>query len=42
MDEMSLQNAVLVELVAAAAASLDEQTTMLKATAERFQLHHHE
>jgi methyl-accepting chemotaxis protein-1 (serine sensor receptor) len=38
MDEMSQQNAALVEQAAAAAASLDEQTVLLKAAAGRFQL----
>ena len=38
MDEMSQQNAALVEQAAAAAASLDEQTGLLKAAAGRFQL----
>ncbi|WP_345817529.1 methyl-accepting chemotaxis protein (plasmid) [Paraburkholderia sp. PREW-6R] len=37
-DEMSQQNAALVEQAAAAAASLKEQTVMLKAAAGRFQL----
>ena len=38
MDEMSQQNAALVEEAAAAAASLKEQTDLLKAAAGRFQL----
>ncbi len=38
MDEMSQQNAALVEQAAAAAASLDEQTVLLKAAAGRFRL----
>ncbi|MFM0738224.1 methyl-accepting chemotaxis protein [Paraburkholderia xenovorans] len=38
MDEVSQQNAALVEQAAAAAASLDEQTMLLKAAAGRFQL----
>jgi methyl-accepting chemotaxis protein len=38
MDEVSQQNAALVEQAAAAAASLDEQTVLLKAAAGRFQL----
>ncbi|CAH2798198.1 MAG: Methyl-accepting chemotaxis protein I (serine chemoreceptor protein) [uncultured Paraburkholderia sp.] len=38
-DEMSQQNAALVEQAAAAAASLKEQTALLKVAAGRFQLH---
>jgi methyl-accepting chemotaxis protein I, serine sensor receptor len=38
MDEMSQQNAALVEEAAAAAASLKEQTDVLKAAASRFRL----
>jgi methyl-accepting chemotaxis protein I, serine sensor receptor len=38
MDEVSQQNAALVEQAAAAAASLEEQTELLKVAAGRFQL----